>query len=128
MTTLFNEQNRIAKTLLYLLILLPFVARPQQTASLGSLNDATLYCDTSTLWNGTVWSNGEPEAGKDAVFAADYTFTGGILHACSINILEGAHINFTQNANAIIVHNVHVCLNAELSFESGSYLIQTEGQ
>ena len=128
MTTLFNEQNRIAKPLLYLLILLPFLARPQQATALASLTDATVYCDASTVWNGVTWSNGTPEAGKDAIFAADYTYAGSTIYACSLTVLDGAHVNFTQNTNAIITHNVHVGENAALTFESDSNLIQTDGQ
>lgn len=128
MTTLFNEQNRIAKPLLYLLILLPFMARPQQATALGPLTDATVYCDASTVWNGLSWSNGTPETGKDAIFAADYTNAGGTFYACSLTVLDGAHVTFTEDSNAIITHNVHVGQDAALTFESGSNLIQTEGQ
>ncbi|PZR13638.1 MAG: hypothetical protein DI539_19285 [Flavobacterium psychrophilum] len=129
MTTLFNEQNRIAGKLLYLLtLLLPFTAYTQiNTSSLDNPNDAVTYCAASTIWNGTSWSNGEPETGKDAIFTADFTFTTGTFNACSVNVINGAHVNFASDTNAIIVHNIHVAANAELSFESSANLIQTEG-
>jgi hypothetical protein len=128
MTTLFSEKNRIAKTLFYLLMLFPLMARPQQDASLNTPGDAIVYCDASTVWNGNAWSNGEPQTGKDAIIAGDYTFIAGTFNACSLNVLNGAHVSFAQNTNAVIVHNIHVAQNAELIFESSSNLIQTQGQ
>jgi hypothetical protein len=128
MTTLFSEQNRIAKTLLYLLLLFPLMAMPQQNVCFSAPGDAIVYCDASTVWNGNAWSNGEPETGKDAIIAADYTFIAGTFNACSLNVLNGAHVSFAQNTNTVIVHNIHVAQNAELIFESSSNLIQTQGQ
>lgn len=125
MTTLFNEQNRIANKLLYLLILLPLAVYPY---TITPPQGAMLYCNNETIWNGSSWSNGEPDAEKDAVFAADYTFTTGTFTACSINILQGASVNFAQHTNAIITHNVHVAVSGQLTFESSANLIQTEGQ
>lgn len=125
MTTLFNEQNRIANKLFYLLILLPLAAFPHK---ITPPQGAILYCNNETTWNGSSWSNGEPEAGKDAIFTANYTFTAGTFTACSINVLQGANVNFAQHTNAIITHNVHVAVSGRLTFESGANLIQTEGQ
>jgi hypothetical protein len=128
MTTLFKEQNRIAIALLYLLTLMPFTAYPQVSDAFNSGSDAGTYCDASTTWDGVAWSNGVPETGKDAIIAADFTFTSGTFNACSITVLGSAHVSFSQNTNAIIVHNIHVDATAALVFESGSNLIQTEGQ
>ncbi len=123
MTTLFYEQNVIARVLLYLLILMPFTGRTQQAVS---TND--VFCSTSTTWNGTVWSNGTPDAEKNAVFSADYTFITADFTACSITINNGVHVNFTENSNAIVVNSVDVANGGHLVFESGSNLIQTEAQ
>lgn len=128
MTILFNEQNRIAPVLLYLLMLLPTAARPQLNISTTSGSDTGIYCDTSTSWNGTAWSNGAPETGKDAIIAANYTFAAGTFNACSITVLANAHVTFSENTNAVITHNIHVDPTAEVIFESSSNLIQTAGQ
>ncbi|MCO6147822.1 T9SS sorting signal type C domain-containing protein [Flavobacterium sp. NRK1] len=119
MTTLFYQLSIIAKKHLYLLFLLPFYMHSQNPGS---------YCDTHTTWNGMFWTNGEPTAEKDAIISSDYTYTNGTFTACSLFVTGGAHVNFSQNSNAVIVHNVHVANNSELVFESGSNLIQTEGQ
>ncbi len=119
MTTLFYQLNIMAQRLLYLLLLLPFTIHAQNPGS---------YCDTNTTWNGMFWTNGEPTAEKDAIISNDYSFTNGTFTACSVFVTGGAHVSFSQNSNAIIVHNLHVANNSELVFESGSNLIQTEGQ
>lgn len=128
MTTLFNERNRIASQLLYLLMLFPFAAQSQQNPVSNPVLNTGIFCDASTTWNGVSWSNGQPGEGKDAIINANFTFSGGTFYACSLTVLSGAHVNFTQNSNAIIVHNINVALNAELVFESGSNLIQTEAE
>jgi len=121
MTNLFNEQNTPATWLLYLLMLCPIIGFSQETIPPS-------YCDASTIWNGTSWSNGEPDQSKDAIFNGNYTFSASTFYACSVFVQNGAHIHFTQNSNATIEHNVTVENNGELIFESGSNLIQTLGQ
>lgn len=112
------KQNVIAKMLFTLLFLLPIA---------GFSQDTGVYCSASTTWNGTSWSNGEPSASKDVIFTGNYTFNGSILNACSLFVLDGAHVLFTQKANAIVVHNITVAQTAELVFESDCNLIQTLG-
>lgn len=112
------KHNVIAKMLFTLLLLLPVAGFSQNTG---------IYCSSSTTWNGTTWSNGEPSADKDVIFNGDYTFNNETLNACSLFVLDGAHVLFTQKANAIIVHNVTVEQTASLVFESDSNLIQILG-
>lgn len=112
------KQNVIAKVLFTLLFLLPIAGFSQETG---------VYCSESTTWNGISWSNGEPSASKDVIFNGDYTFNGSTLNACSLFVLDGAHVLFTENATANIVHNVTVAQTAQLVFDSGSNLLQTLG-
>lgn len=112
------KHNVIAKMLFTLLLLLPVA---------GFSQDTGIYCSSSTTWNGTTWSNGEPSANKDVIFNGNYTFNGETLNACSIFVLDGANVLFTEKANAVIVHNVTVAQTATLIFESDSNLIQTLG-
>lgn len=123
MTTLFYEQNTIARVLLYLLILSPLAGYTQQVS-----NTNGLLCETSTTWNGTAWSNGTPDATKNAIFSGSYTCTAATFHACSLTVDNGVHVNFTQNSNAIIVNSVDVANGGHLVFESGSNLIQVDAQ
>lgn len=123
MTTLFSQQKLIAKTLLYLLILSPLTAMSQDTA----FNVPESYCGNATIWNGSSWSNGQPDESKDAVFSGNYTFSSATFNACALYVLEGAQVSFCQNSNAVIVHNVHVSGTGQLTFESGSNLVQHQG-
>jgi len=117
MTNLFKEQNTLAGWYVYLLMLCPFIVLSQETTPPS-------FCDASTTWNGTSWSNGEPDQSKDAIFNGDYIFSTATFYACSLFVENGAHISFTQNSNATITHNITVSPEGELVFESGSNLIQ----
>lgn len=87
---------------------------------------AGIYCDSSTTWNGTAWSNGEPVAGKDVIFTGNKTISGGTFYACSVYVLNGATVEFNGNANAIVTHSVNVQTTGNLTFRSGSNLLQVE--
>lgn len=89
-------------------------------------NNAGIYCDSATTWNGTAWNNGTPNSAKDAIFSGNYTQNGGTFEACSVFILPGANVNFISNSTAIVQHSVNVDNGATLTFESSSNLIQTE--
>lgn len=85
-----------------------------------------VYCASSTTWNGTQWSNGEPNAEKDAIIAADYTKNAGTLIACSLYVTGDADVIFKNNSNARITYNVNVAETASLTFESNCNLIQIQ--
>lgn len=85
-----------------------------------------IYCDSSTTWNGTSWSNGFPAANKDVIFTGSKTFTSENLYACSIFVQNGASVNFISQSNAFVTHNVNVESGSALTFESSSNLMQTE--
>ena len=83
-----------------------------------------IYCDSATTWNGTAWSNGTPDATKDALFSGNFTQNGGNFYACSLYVLNNSNVSFTNNSNAIITHSVNVATAGALTFESSSNLIQ----
>lgn len=113
--------------LLFTLMLLPLAGFSQETVSFPAPgNDTGIFCDSATTWNGTSWSNGNPAAGKDVIFAADYNHNGDAFNACSVYVQNGAKVSFENDANAIVAHSVNVQEGSELIFESGSNLIQTE--
>lgn len=89
-------------------------------------NNAGIYCDASTTWNGSEWSNGVPTAEKDAIFTGNYTHAGGTFNACSLNVNNTAVVLFKGMCNAIVTHSVNVATTASLTFESSSNLIQIE--
>jgi len=95
------------------------------STAMPTAGDATgIYCDGATTWNGTAWSNGNPDATKDVIFNADFTQNGGNFYACSIYVLAGKNVNFTNNSNTIVTHTVNVATTGSLTFESSSNLLQ----
>lgn len=106
---------------------LPFLGFSQEFDNFPPPGTNTgIYCNASTTWNGTAWSNGEPTSDKDLIFNADYICLNGTVNACSIFVLDGVHVKFNTGSNAIVTHSVNVAENAELVFESNSNLIQIE--
>ncbi|MFP9100347.1 hypothetical protein ACLI09_14955 [Flavobacterium sp. RHBU_24] len=88
---------------------------------------AGVYCDSSTTWNGTSWNNGNPDATKDAIFAAgNFTQNGGTFSACSMYVLNGASVNFGGNSEITVTHSVNIQTTGSLTVESGSNLVQIE--
>lgn len=93
----------------------------------GGEGSTGIYCDASTTWNGTSWSNGTPTATKDAIFASgNFTQNGGTFFACSIFVLNGASVNFGGNSDIIVTHSVNIQTTGSFTVESGSNLIQIE--
>lgn len=105
-------------------MLLPF-AGFSQIAFPSPGCDTGIFCNTSTTWNGTEWSNGEPAEDKDVIFAADFT-AGSTLEACSVFVQNGALVNFAGGSNAVVMHSVNVQDGSALVFDSGCSLIQVE--
>lgn len=81
---------------------------------------------SSTTWNGTFWSNGDPDATKNAVIAAtDYIFPAG-FRACALTINGGITATVPSGitisiTNAVTVNNAS---GAKLIFENNSSLVQ----
>ncbi len=75
----------------------------------------------STTYNGTSWSNGEPDLTKIAVFDGDYTSSSN-LSACGVIVNAGKTVTFT-NLNVLTVKN-EVTVNGSLTFENNTSLVQ----
>jgi hypothetical protein len=79
----------------------------------------------TTIWNGTTWSNGLPDALKKVVFAGNYTSSGDI-EACTIEIQSGT-VNVLANHNFIVNNEVEVTgppATTSLIFQNNASLIQ----
>ena len=75
----------------------------------------------STTYNGTSWSNGEPDLTKIAVFNGDYISSSN-LSACGVIVNAGKTVTFT-NSNVLTVKN-EVTVNGSLIFENNTSLVQ----
>jgi hypothetical protein len=79
-------------------IMIEFLNMEAKDEDIG-IDEIKLYGDTisTTVWNGTSWSNGDPDATKKAVIQADYNTgaDGGSIEACACKINQGATFTVT---------------------------------
>jgi hypothetical protein len=104
---------------------------PAPSTTAGTSNNPGIYCVSSTTFNGYVnsvaqWSNGLPTSDKDVIFNANFVQSGGTLEACSIYVLAGKTVSFTNNATAIVQHSVNVADTGALTFANNCHLVQVE--
>lgn len=80
----------------------------------------------TTVWNGTAWSNGLPNASRRAVFTASYLSTGD-LTACALEMAAGVTVTF-QSGHTLTLSNPLLAAGtpgtASLVFENGASLLQ----
>lgn len=85
----------------------------------------TCFANPSTTWDGTAWSNGTPDATKDAIIAGNYNEAAGI-DALSITV----NAETTLNVNAFI-NTGNVINNGEIIVANNANFVQngtfTEG-
>ena len=75
----------------------------------------------STTWDGTVWSNGEPNSSTTAIFAANYNAFSD-FNACSIVVGSGKTITIPENKSMTIQNNI--TNNGNIIVKSDGNLIQ----
>jgi hypothetical protein len=100
--------------------------RPQFNANkdMGAYEwQGNTFCDFTTIWNGTSWSNGTPNAQKSTLFEVNYTATANIT-ACSVAVSGTANVVFPNNFNLTVTNEVIVGASTTLTFENNSNLIQ----
>lgn len=79
----------------------------------------------TTIWNGTTWSNGLPDATKRVIFNGNYTSSGD-LEACSVEVQSGI-ITVLANHNFVVSNQVNVTgspATTSFIFENNASLIQ----
>jgi len=78
---------------------------------------------TITTWNGTAWSNGEPDASSAAIISGTFTSPGTTtstnLTACKLTV--------TNNATVLIKSGDSVTLNGALTVDAGSFVTFNSG-
>lgn len=80
----------------------------------------------STTWNGTQWSNGQPDSSKRVIFNGDYSSTSD-LYACSVQVNAGAMVKINSGHNLVVTCGVTVdpsTASASLTFENDASLVQ----
>ncbi|WP_264535486.1 T9SS sorting signal type C domain-containing protein [Flavobacterium sp. N1736] len=86
-------------------------------------SDAIITDQSSTTWNGSVWSNGIPDTTKAAIIAGAFTVSAD-LNACSLTINPGIAITVPSNRTLNIVNGLTVTPTASLTFDNHSSLVQ----
>ncbi len=79
----------------------------------------------TTIWNGSGWSIGEPDATRRAVFMGNFTSTGNIT-ACSLEVQSG-NVIIQSGHTLLITNNVNVTgpiATTSLVFQNDASLIQ----
>jgi hypothetical protein len=94
------------------------------TNSNGCISPASVTVNltaSTTIWNGSAWSNGDPTADKCVVFTGDY-ISNGSFASCSCTITSG---NITiKSGDVLTVSNEVNVAGGTLLFENNASLIQ----
>lgn len=78
---------------------------------------------SSTTWNGTEWSNGQPAAGVGVVFTGNFTATTSFT-ACSITVQNGAVVTIPSGNTVTLAGAIDV-QSGNFILENNANLIQT---
>lgn len=70
----------------------------------------------STTWDGSNWTNGEPDENIKAIFAANFTSTNDI-HALSIEVLDNVVVTVSDNTTLSVINDIIVDKTAKLKLE-----------
>ncbi|WP_116790232.1 hypothetical protein [Flavobacterium psychrotrophum] len=80
-------------------------------------------CIESTTWNGTAWSNGEPDVAKTAIIEGNYTSTANVF-ACMLIVRNNAAVNILTGHTLTVVNTVEVVPGASLTLQNNAALVQ----
>ena len=89
----------------------------------------TIVDKSSTTWNGSGWSNGEPSINSRIIFAGNYNSTKDVI-GCDCTVNSGAnvvfkYINPTLGHTLTVTNDVKVLGSGKLTFENNASLVQT---
>lgn len=82
--------------------------------------------DTTTTWNGSNWSNGDPDNRLDAIVDANITIVGASsLQAKDLIVQNNATITVNQGANLVIHNSLVVDSGSKIDIQSGGSFVTT---
>lgn len=87
-----------------------------QTVTINSVN---------TTWDGTAWSNGNPDSTKGVIIAGNYTVASN-LSACTLTVNNNAVVTVDTGINLNISGDVSVAAGSSLTFANNVNLVQTK--
>ncbi len=101
--------------------------RSTTTPDIGADEFVALKCGTTTVWNGTNWSNGIPDENKKVILNGNYnTESHGNLVACELIVNEGVQAVISENDYFKIETNVDV--QGHLTIKDTGSLVQVEDE
>lgn len=77
------------------------------------------YANVSTTWNGTTWSNGQPDISKSVIIAGNYN---GSFSACSLTVNAGVKLTI-QSGQYINIRNT-ITNNGEIEVLNNGSIVQ----
>ncbi len=84
--------------------------------------------NSSTTWNGSTWSNGNPDLTKNAIINADYDMVNNSalanINACSLIINSPAKVIVKSNATFTLQNTLTVSTGATFNIKNNASLIQ----
>lgn len=81
------------------------------------------YKAQTTMWNGSSWSNGKPDASKDAIISADYSQSANLAVK---NMTINSGISFTLKSNFQVIVYGSVVNNGTLIVESNASFVHRD--
>lgn len=84
-------------------------------------------CATTTTWNGTSWSNGNPTLTTNAVFNGNFTSTSN-LSACKVTINSNFNVTINPSHTLTVANNIQIANNANLIIENNAAVVQNSTQ
>jgi hypothetical protein len=88
-----------------------------------TVTDEVVVTVASTIWNGTVWSNGEPTNTTAAIFEGDFTSSGNI-EACSMTVSNNAEVVISTGDTIDLLGGLTVDTGSSFTLENDAYLVQ----
>lgn len=96
--------------------------RANSTCTVNSITqNFTTLAATSTIWNGTAWSNGTPTNAKSIEFTGNYSSSSDLV-GCSCKVTSGNVV--INTGNSISLTNELTVAGGTLVFENSAGLIQ----
>ena len=83
--------------------------------------------DKSTIWDGSTWSNGEPDNLKTATITGDLTILGAeSIQAKELTIQNNATVTVNKGGNFIVKNSLTVDTGSKIFVESGGSFITSD--
>ena len=90
-----------------------------------TININSEACAVSTTWNGTGWSNGNPDKTKNVIFTGNFTTTANI-EACSVQVNGNAILTISSGTSFTVNRTIAVEPTAIINIQSDANLVQVE--